>query len=650
MARDGHLLTIRLAGLLSAFVFLLGGSYWASARAVEEMRHDGIELNLAGRQRLLTARYASGLRQDLDSPGSFPSGELSDVAELIDETQVALLRGGPVTLGTEGHGARTSLPAQRDASLRGQLTLAQTAWEELRAASDQPSELDAAMIGRLETETLVEMDRVVAALQAESEARLAGLGSLSLATAALGVALFFITLAYARTSIVLPLGRSTTALVQSNAWLEKEVAERERAEVALQEHRDRLEALIDERTNELRHSLDDLEEAGVEREKLHAGLRRAQTLEAIGRLAGGMAHDFNNYLTAIIGGIDNVEREMQKVLPADHPLFDDVDRIAKISIRAGQLTRKLLAIGRKDSSVQPTPVDLNNTIVATHDMLKHTVREDIDFELSLGERVPVIRVDRAQLEQAVSNLVINACDAMPNGGRLRIETFAQETVKGGESGRAVLRVSDTGSGIAPEILDTLFEPFVTTKEKGSGLGLAIVHATVAQARGDVRVQSELGEGTTFELSFPASVEIPTPAPTRSDHLRSSAGTASILVCEDEAAVRRIIRRLLRREGHEVLEASDGEEGLRRARAHEGRLDLLLTDVIMPRMKGPELVRKLRDERPGLPVIYMSGHTADESLQDSGVGHVELLEKPFRPDQLLERVNAVLGATREGASA
>ena len=382
---------------------------------------------------------------------------------------------------------------------------------------------------------------------------------------------------------------------------------------------------------------------------LEAQLAMSQRMEAVGRLAGGVAHDFNNILTAISGYAD--------LLLADLPESDhrrrDVEEILQAAQRAATLTRQLLAFSRRQV-LQPKVIDLNALVRNIEKMLRRLIGEDILFATVLHPRLGNVRADPGQLEQVIVNLAVNSRDAMPDGGRLTIETRNVElddsytsdrpTVKPGPY--VLLSVSDTGVGMDHETKSRIFEPFFTTKVrgKGTGLGLATVYGIVQQTGGHILPYSEPGKGTTMRVYLPRVDEpadpIERPGDTTPEELR---GTETVLLVEDETPVRAVTRQLLERNGYAVLEAADGASALALVDGNDGpRVDLLLTDVIMPGMSGRDLAMQLGGRRPDLRVVYMSGYTDDavvrHGMLEPGLAYVE---KPFRPQALLRKIREAL---------
>lgn len=374
---------------------------------------------------------------------------------------------------------------------------------------------------------------------------------------------------------------------------------------------------------------------------------QSQKLEAIGRLAGGIAHDFNNLLTVIIA----CSEMLQTSLHAEDPACADAKSILDAGQRAAALTRQLLAFARRQPTI-PAPTDVGRVVAGMAAMLRRLIGDDVELEISNAIDLRLVQIDKAQLEQVLLNLAVNARDAMLTGGVLRIETANRDLERaGGEHRRCVvLAVNDTGVGISPEARAHLFEPFFTTKEqgKGTGLGLATVYGIVRQAGGSVNVESAAGKGTRFEVLFPASDEQSLPA-TVSTPGGMYRGTGTILLVDDEPNVRATAARILRAAGYTVLEAADGEQAVAIA-ARAPNVDLLLTDMVMPRMTGSELASRLV-RSSGLKVIFMSGYADGTRLHASppAACSVTLLEKPFSVSSLTRAVHERLGNLADGAS-
>jgi len=376
-------------------------------------------------------------------------------------------------------------------------------------------------------------------------------------------------------------------------------------------------------------------------------LRQSQKLESVGMLAGGIAHDFNNLLTVITGYSDLTLRRLHK---AD-PLARNVEEIAKAAEGAASLTRQLLAFSRKQV-LQPKVLDLNSVIANIERMLGRLVGEDMELRTSPGVGLGQVQADPGQIEQVIVNLVVNARDAMPKGGKITIETaniyldeeYARRHIAVQPGWYAMLAVTDTGYGMDAETQRQIFEPFFTTKEqgKGTGLGLSTVYGIVKQSGGNIWVYSEVGVGTTFKIYLPAVDEQATEPDAAAVRPESVAGTETILLAEDEEMVRNLARESLKMHGYTVLEAANAGEALSICQQHEGPIHLLLTDVVMPRMSGRELAEQLAGLRPGVRVLYMSGYP-DQSIVHHGLldGDIAFIGKPFTPDALVLKVVEVL---------
>jgi PAS domain S-box-containing protein len=381
-------------------------------------------------------------------------------------------------------------------------------------------------------------------------------------------------------------------------------------------------------------------------QRLEAQLRLAQKMEAIGRLAGGVAHDFNNLLMVVDGCIELVEGKL-----ADNGavVARELAEMRSASARASALTKQLLAFGRRQV-LQPRSVDLNAVIRAVEPVIRRLVAAQVHMTFDLSPRPVPVRADPIQLDQVLVNLAVNARDAMHDGGTLAITTRvldADEAIARSLPSRphAAMFVRDTGKGMDAATRERIFEPFFTTKEvgRGTGLGLATVHGIIEQSNGRVRVSSELGKGTTFEVYLPLDDTPASDAPPSHRPTPKPVGVAVILLAEDEDGVRELCRRALDSAGYRVLEARDGAEAISVASSFEGALDLLVTDMFMPVLNGRQLHDALSARRPGLRVLYMSGYTDDEVLRR---GQVELgsafLQKPFGGVALLAKVREILG--------
>jgi two-component system cell cycle sensor histidine kinase/response regulator CckA len=388
-----------------------------------------------------------------------------------------------------------------------------------------------------------------------------------------------------------------------------------------------------------------------QRQQLEAQLRQAQKMEAVGRLAGGVAHDFNNLLMVIKGHTEL----LLNALPPSDDVTRKIQQIDRSADRATSLTRQLLAFSRRQV-LQPHVMNLNSIVDEMGKLLPRLIGEDIDLVINTAADLGAIRADASQMEQVIMNLAVNARDAMPGGGRLRIETSNAELDHSYaaahpivQTGRYVLlAVTDTGTGMDPETQVHIFEPFFTTKEqgKGTGLGLATVYGVVKQSGGFIWVYSELGKGTSFKIYLP---RVDQPAEGTGPSQVSSVeprGTETVLLVEDEQDVREVAREFLESGGYTVIEASNGAEALRLAAAHKGRIDLLVTDMVMPGMTGQELAGRLQKACSGLGVIYMSGYSEDAAAEAAqSDASTRLLTKPFSKNMILRTVREVLGHSR-----
>ena len=381
--------------------------------------------------------------------------------------------------------------------------------------------------------------------------------------------------------------------------------------------------------------------------------QQSQKLEAIGQLAGGVAHDFNNLLTAILG---NAAFVLESMTP-DDPRYEDVREIERAATRAAELTHQLLAFSRKQV-LQPRSLDLNAALAQIMRMLTRLVGEHIEVTVHPEPALGRVQVDAAQLEQVIVNLVVNARDAMPDGGRLTIETQNVTLEKGSTSQHigtppgayVLIAFTDTGIGMDPATQARIFEPFFTTKArgKGTGLGLATVYGIVKQSGGSLSVYSEPNRGSTFKVYLPRVVE---PIPTTGEDAGqpvSASGTGTVLIVEDEAAVRLLAMRSLLRRGYTTLVARDGEEAMRASEQHPGPIHLLLTDVVLPGTSGPKLAGTLAAIRPELQILYMSGFT-ESAVMHHGVldPGTEFIQKPFSPQALALKVQEVLRTAGAG---
>jgi PAS domain S-box-containing protein len=384
----------------------------------------------------------------------------------------------------------------------------------------------------------------------------------------------------------------------------------------------------------------------TERHVLEDRLRHSQRMEAVGLLAGGVAHDFNNILSVISG---YATLALQGLEPSD-PLREDVLEISEAAGRAATLTHQLLAFSR-NQTLQPRIIQLNDVVVGMEKLLRRLIGDDIEFAVDVARDLWHVMADPGQMEQVITNLAVNSRDAMPMGGHLRIETrnrvltpssHGHGEIVPGEY--VVLSVTDTGSGITSEVRERIFDPFFTTKATGTGtgLGLATVHGIVKQSGGHVGVKSTVGEGSTFEIFLPRDRGTPAPSREPAPDPKPGQGHETVLVVDDEESVRRLVCRVLERSGYRVIEAASPMDALTESSAASARsIDLLLTDVVMPQMSGPDLAERMRESYPALKIIFMSGYT-DEKLASRVITHT-LLRKPFGPTDLLSKVREVLEA-------
>ncbi|HEX3156983.1 MAG TPA: response regulator [Gemmatimonadaceae bacterium] len=389
----------------------------------------------------------------------------------------------------------------------------------------------------------------------------------------------------------------------------------------------------------------------TERQQLQEQLQQAQKMEAIGRLAGGIAHDFNNLLTVIRSYAELLQLELTE---AGAPRSEIVE-IQAAADRAAALTRQLLSFSRKQV-LRPRVLDLNVVVGGVEAMLRRLIGREVTLEIVRDPAAALVEADASQLEQVILNLAINAADAMPAGGRLTIQTdlveldaeFARVRAGLRAGPHVMLTVRDTGAGMDADTVLQIFEPFFTTKEpgKGTGLGLATVYGIVRQSRGHVAVESVPGYGTTFRVFLPRAADAaPLPRPVAA--VTAPQGAETILLVEDEDAVRAVLRRLLVRRGFTVLEAEHGAEALAVSEEHDGPIDLVITDLMMPEMGGRELVQRLAARRVGLRVLFMSGYTTDELMRHGAVGpYKAFIQKPFALDEIADRIRQVLDGPAE----
>ena len=392
----------------------------------------------------------------------------------------------------------------------------------------------------------------------------------------------------------------------------------------------------------------------TDRKKLEDQLRQSQKMEAVGRLAGGVAHDFNNLLT-IINGCSEMLMAVPEVSNKDREL---VTAISEAGDRAAALTRQLLGFSRQ-TILQPRVIDLNALVTETEKMLRRLLGEDISLATVLSGDLARVKVDPGQMDQVLMNLAVNARDAMPTGGHLTIET---SNVLLGERDaiphlncqagpHVMLAISDTGCGMGPALTARIFEPFFTTKgaDKGTGLGLSMVLGTVQQSGGCVHVYSEPGHGTTFKIYLPAVVA-PVIAAIESVPESKAHGAETVLIVEDEIGVRALATRILEKYGYTVLAATDGHDAMERAEAHTGTIDLVLTDVVMPDISGPEVAKNLKARFPRMKVLFMSGYTDDAVVRHGLIeAEVAFIQKPYTALGLAQRVRQVLDQDQRALS-
>jgi PAS domain S-box-containing protein len=397
-----------------------------------------------------------------------------------------------------------------------------------------------------------------------------------------------------------------------------------------------------------RKRLEDLlaEENITDRRKLEDQLLQSQKMESIGTLAGGIAHDFNNILTAIIGYASVTQMKM----PEDDPLRHNLEQILASSERAAVLTQSLLAFSRKQIS-NPEAVNLNELVRKAEKFLSRVIGEDIELKMTLSDNGLTVMADAGQLEQVLMNFATNAKDAMPKGGTLTIETGLEELdmdfLKIHEYGKpgmyAMLTVTDTGHGMDENTRQRIFEPFFTTKEvgKGTGLGLSMVYGIIKQHNGYINCYSEPGAGTTFKIYLPV-IEKETEKAKKEEHITLSGGTETILLAEDEESVRRLMKEVLEEDGYKVIEAADGEEAVNKFMENKDRIDILLLDIIMPKMNGREAYERIKRIKPDIKLLMASGYPTDFISQKGIIEEgLNFIAKPMSPTKLLKKVRDTL---------
>jgi PAS domain S-box-containing protein len=389
----------------------------------------------------------------------------------------------------------------------------------------------------------------------------------------------------------------------------------------------------------------------TERRRLEEQIRQAQKMEAVGRLSAGIAHDFNNLLTVILG---NGELALS-VLPGAHEAGPYVTEIIQTAKRAATLIGQLLAFSRQQV-VAPSVLDVGAIVAEAEPMLVRLLGEAVQLEMVAGAPGNLVRANPGHLMQVILNVAINARDAMPSGGRLTIEVSNLQIGEADAAlhpalsvGRyAVIRMSDTGTGMTPEVQAHLFEPFFTTKPaaKGTGLGMSVVYGIVKQCGGGIEVESEFAVGTTLRIYLPAADGAAIAVPEAPRPAEASVGAESILVVEDDERVRRMVVSALNRAGYRVVEAVDGTEAIRLLDRTGSNIDLVLSDVVMPGMSGREVAEHIRARHPGLRMLFTSGYTDDTVLLEGVLrADVPFLHKPFTPEELLEKIRQVLRGTR-----
>jgi signal transduction histidine kinase len=455
-------------------------------------------------------------------------------------------------------------------------------------------------------------------------------GVIKAIAAAASVTTFLMLVPMMPALIALP---SPAQLARANQSLAGEVAERRAAEEEVRRINEELEERVAKRTEE-RRALEDQ-------------LLQSQKMEAVGRLAGGVAHDFNNLLTVILG----YNEMLRDNLTLDATSTEYADEVRHAAQRASGLTNQLLAFSRRQVAM-PRVVDLNEIVRGIDKMLRRIIGEDIQLEIRLSPGIPSVKVDPLHIDQVILNLAVNSRDAMPQGGKLTIETVQLELAEdyagrhiGMQAGPCVmLAVSDTGCGMDDATKAHLFEPFFTTKDKskGTGLGLSIVYGIVKQNGGEILVYSEPGRGTAFKIYLPAVVAALEPVLPDVESTDAAPATHTILLVEDDPQVRAMTRTMLRRRGYLVLDAESAAEALAIVAASQTPPDLLLTDVVMPGMSGTDLARRLQSLHPGLRVLYMSGYT-DNGVIDQGMlaAGTPFIQKPFTSAALSRKVRELM---------
>ncbi len=390
-----------------------------------------------------------------------------------------------------------------------------------------------------------------------------------------------------------------------------------------------------------------------DRLRLEADLRSSAKMDAVGRLAGGVAHSFNNLLTVVKAHAKFARNALEKRSDID----EDIAEILRATERAENLIGQLLAFSRRQT-IEPQQVDFSKILMSFDGLVRKIIPENIELVTLPGSGIWKVKIDRGQIEQVLLHLVVNACDAMARGGKLTLalenvilDQNAKKKFSESETGEYVcLSVADTGAGMSPEVRQNLFEPFFTTKDdsEGAGLGLAMVYGTVKQHNGHITVHSHPGSGSVIRVFIPRSRESVRRRAPSTPNLALSERNETVLVVEDEPQVRRVMIRILKKLGYTILEAGNGEEAIRVAAGVGGDIDLLLTDVVMPRMGGPELACELSRQRPGMPVLFVSGYPKGTLSHNGDLdSDVAFLKKPFTPTELAEKVREVLCGRGDG---
>jgi signal transduction histidine kinase/CheY-like chemotaxis protein len=469
-------------------------------------------------------------------------------------------------------------------------------------------------------------------------------GLVKAVTAVASISTFLLLIPAMPALISLP---SPSALQSANDKLAIEIDEKRRVEATVRHLNEELEHRVANRTADLERALVDLQQEMKRRDSLEKQLIQSQKMEAIGRLAGGVAHDFNNLLTVILG-----HGEMLRFHFGDDPAADDgLREIQRAGERASALTQQLLAFSRRQIAMVRV-VDLNEAVLQTEKMLRRLIGEDVGLALHLTSELPHIKIDPSHIDQILLNLAVNARDAMPNGGTMTLETARVNldeqyaTVHDGISPgpHVMLAVSDTGTGMDEATKVRVFEPFFTTKEagKGTGLGLSIVYGIVKQNGGEILVYSELGQGTVFKILFPAATAVAENTAAAPEVVTKRPASETIMLVEDDPQVRNIARAMLERLGYSVITCASPDEAQTVLRAQSGKVALLLTDIIMPGMRGTELAASAKSTNPEIRVLFMSGYT-EGGVLDQGMitADMPFLRKPFTAGDLEKEIRAAL---------